>query len=116
MFAPYRKRILEKLKGTGGMKDIEDRIVFESCLTPQDIHDRYHVLNGAIYGLASHGRFLRRLQARQPLPGSARPLPCRRRGASRPRNADGAHERLDRRGRARPGRGRRPDRAVLSNP
>ena len=28
----------------------------ERWLTPQDIHDRYHVLNGAIYGLASHGR------------------------------------------------------------
>ena len=27
-----------------------------SSLTPQDIHDRYRVLNGAIYGLASHGR------------------------------------------------------------
>ena len=27
-------------------------------LTPQDIHDRYNVLNGAIYGLASHGRFM----------------------------------------------------------
>ena len=26
-------------------------------LTPQDIHERYRVLNGAIYGLASHGRF-----------------------------------------------------------
>ena len=26
-------------------------------LTPQDIHDRYRVLNGAIYGLASHGTF-----------------------------------------------------------
>jgi diapolycopene oxygenase len=54
----YRKVILEKLKRTGGMKDIEDRIVFEQVLTPQDIHERYHVLNGAIYGLASHGRFL----------------------------------------------------------
>ncbi len=40
------------------MEDIESRIVFESSLTPQDIHERYHVLNGAIYGLASHGRFL----------------------------------------------------------
>ncbi len=29
----------------------------ESILTPQDIHERYSVLNGAIYGLASHGRF-----------------------------------------------------------
>ena len=36
----------------------EERIVFERALTPQDIHDRYRVLNGAIYGLASHGRFL----------------------------------------------------------
>jgi phytoene dehydrogenase-like protein len=27
------------------------------ALTPQDIHDRYHVLDGAIYGLASHGKF-----------------------------------------------------------
>ena len=25
---------------------------------PQDINDRYHVLNGAIYGLASHGKVL----------------------------------------------------------
>jgi phytoene desaturase len=52
----YRRVILEKLKTTGGMTDIEDRIVFERTLTPQDIHDRYRVLNGAIYGLASHGR------------------------------------------------------------
>ncbi len=58
MFPAYRKVILEKLKRTGGMKDIEERIVFERALTPQDIHERYHVLNGAIYGLASHGRFL----------------------------------------------------------
>lgn len=58
LFPAYRKVILEKLKRTGGMKDIEDRIVFESALTPQDINDRYHVLHGAIYGLASHGKFL----------------------------------------------------------
>ena len=58
MFPAYRRVILEKLKRTGGMKDIESRIVFERALTPQDIHDRYHVLNGAIYGLASHGKFL----------------------------------------------------------
>jgi diapolycopene oxygenase len=58
MFPAYRRVILEKLKRTGGMKDIESRIVFERSLTPQDIHDRYHVLNGAIYGLASHGKFL----------------------------------------------------------
>jgi phytoene desaturase len=58
MFPAYRKVILEKLKKTGGMKDLEDRIVFERYLTPQDINDRYHVWKGAIYGLASHGRFL----------------------------------------------------------
>ena len=29
----------------------------ERHLTPQDIHDRYKVLKGAIYGLASHGKF-----------------------------------------------------------
>ena len=58
MFADYRKVILDKLARTAGMTDLEDRIVFESALTPQSIHDRYHVLNGAIYGLASHGRFL----------------------------------------------------------
>jgi phytoene desaturase len=58
MLPAYRKVIIEKLKRTGQMPDLEDRIVFEGTLTPQDIHDRYHVLNGAIYGLASHGRFL----------------------------------------------------------
>ncbi len=58
MLPAYRKVIIEKLKRTGQMPDIESRIVFERTLTPQDINDRYHVLNGAIYGLASHGRFL----------------------------------------------------------
>jgi phytoene desaturase len=55
MLPAYRKTIIEKLKTCGGMPDIEQRIVFESVLTPQDIHERYRVLNGAIYGLASHG-------------------------------------------------------------
>jgi phytoene desaturase len=55
MLPEYRRVILDKLKTTGKMPDLEDRIVSESALTPQDIHDRYHVLNGAIYGLASHG-------------------------------------------------------------
>ncbi|MBP0494905.1 phytoene desaturase family protein [Pararoseomonas indoligenes] len=55
MFPAYRQTILDKLKRTAGMEDIEERIVVESALTPQDIHDRYKVLDGAIYGLASHG-------------------------------------------------------------
>lgn len=58
LFRNYRQTILDKLKRTAGMPDLEQRIVFERALTPQDIHDRYHVLNGAIYGLASHGKWL----------------------------------------------------------
>ena len=57
MLPGYRQVILDKLKRTAGCTDIEERIVFESALTPQDIHERYRVLNGAIYGLSSHGRF-----------------------------------------------------------
>lgn len=57
MFPTYRQVILDKLKRTAGLTDIEDRIVFEAALTPQDIHDRYRVLNGAIYGISSHGLF-----------------------------------------------------------
>lgn len=56
MFPKYREVILNKLERTAGMKDIRSRIRVERALTPQDIHDRYRVLNGAIYGLASHGR------------------------------------------------------------
>ncbi len=58
MLPTYRQTILNKLKSTGKMPDLESRIVYESCLTPQDIHDRYRVLNGAIYGIASHGKWL----------------------------------------------------------
>src|SRR5207237_2337394 len=47
-----------KLATTGGLTDIENRIRTEAHLTPRDIHERYRVLDGAIYGLASHGRFL----------------------------------------------------------
>ncbi|MGE3821748.1 MAG: phytoene desaturase family protein, partial [Isosphaeraceae bacterium] len=56
MLPEYRQVILDKLKRTAGLHDVEDRIQFEAWLTPQDILDRYGVLNGAIYGLASHGR------------------------------------------------------------
>lgn len=57
MFPEYRRVILTKLATTGGMPDIESRIRFEDRLTPQDILDRYKVWKGAIYGLASHGRW-----------------------------------------------------------
>ena len=56
MFPAYRATILEKLRRTAGV-DLDGEIVTESALTPLDIHERYRVLNGAIYGLASHGRW-----------------------------------------------------------
>ena len=58
MLPEYRRVILEKLKRTAGMRDLESRIVCEHVLTPADIDRRYRVLQGAIYGLASHGHFL----------------------------------------------------------
>ena len=58
MFPDYRRVIFEKLKRTAGLSDLEDRILFEKHLTPHDIQERYKTLDGAIYGLASHGRFL----------------------------------------------------------
>ncbi|QGJ69871.1 Zeta-carotene-forming phytoene desaturase [Planctomycetales bacterium 10988] len=57
MLPEYREVILNKLARTAGMEDLQDRIVTEASLTPEGIRDRYHVLDGAIYGLASHGRF-----------------------------------------------------------
>ncbi len=56
MLPAYRRTIFDKLARTAGLEDLESRIVYEHALTPADIHQRYRVLNGAIYGLASHGR------------------------------------------------------------
>ena len=58
LYPRYRQTILDKLKSAAGLADIEERIVVERHLTPHDIHERYRVLNGAIYGLASHGRMM----------------------------------------------------------
>ena len=58
MLPGYRRTILDKLARAAGLTDLEDRIAVQHVLTPQDIHDRYNVLDGAIYGLASHGRIL----------------------------------------------------------
>ncbi len=57
MFPEYRDVILDKLERTGGMHGIRQRIATEESLTPEEIHKRYRVLNGAIYGLASHGTY-----------------------------------------------------------
>src|SRR5512135_882335 len=56
MLPDYRRVILDKLARTAGLVDLERHIRFERRLTPDDIHRRYGVLDGAIYGLASHGR------------------------------------------------------------
>lgn len=57
MLPDYREVILDKLERTAGLHDLRKHIVFQHALTPQDIHDRYNVLNGAIYGLTSHGKW-----------------------------------------------------------
>ncbi len=58
MLPGYRQVIFDKLARTAGLTDLQSRIRTERVLTPADIHERYRVLDGAIYGLASHGRFL----------------------------------------------------------
>ncbi len=58
MLPRYRKVVFDKLARSAGLHDLESRIRFEQHLTPVDIHRRYRVLDGAIYGLASHGRFV----------------------------------------------------------
>ncbi|MGV3484186.1 MAG: phytoene desaturase family protein [Planctomycetaceae bacterium] len=57
MLPSYRETILDKLERTTGIEDIRKSIRYEASLTPEGIHHRYRVLNGAIYGLASHGKF-----------------------------------------------------------
>lgn len=54
----YRRVILDKLALSAGLEDLEQRVVCEAALTPQDVHQRYGVLAGSLYGLASHGRIL----------------------------------------------------------
>lgn len=56
LFPQYRRVILDKLARTAGLKNLEAAIEAERFLTPQEINDRYAVWNGAIYGIASHGR------------------------------------------------------------
>ncbi len=58
MLPEYREVILDKLERTGKCHDIRSRIVVEHHLTPEDIDVRYKVWRGAIYGLASHGKYL----------------------------------------------------------
>ena len=79
----------------------------ERRLTPQDIHDRYRVLDGAIYGLASHGRFNGAFKPANRSPDVEAALPRGRRRAPGPGHADGDDVGLDRRRHPRSGRSRR---------
>ena len=65
------------------------------------------VLNGAIYGLASHGKYFGAFKPSNKQQTSPRPLPRRRSRPPRPRHAHGHDVRLDRRRRARQGFRRR---------
>lgn len=58
MLPEYREVILNKLEKTAQLEGLRESIVYEASLTPEGIHNRYRVLNGAIYGLASHGKYL----------------------------------------------------------
>ena len=76
----------------------------ERWLTPQDIHDRYRVLDGAIYGLASHGRFTGAFKPANRSPDVGRLYLAGGAAHPGPGNAHGPDVRLDRRRYARPGR------------
>jgi diapolycopene oxygenase len=56
LYPHYRKITFDKLSRTAKLDDLQSAIKFEHFLTPKDILQRYHVWNGAIYGIASHGR------------------------------------------------------------
>ena len=56
MYPRYRQVIFDKLKRTAGLDGLESAIQVERYLTPRHIQERYGVLNGAIYGITSHGR------------------------------------------------------------
>ncbi len=96
MLPRYRRVILDKLARCAGMPDLESRIVVERTLTPADIHERYRVLNGAIYGLASHGKFFGAFKPGNRSRDLAGLVPGGGRGAPGAGHADGADVRLDR--------------------
>ena len=95
---PIANVIINKLKTTAGMEDIEDRIEVEHTLTPADIHhsvsrsERSHLRSGkpwSIHGCVQTGESSLRTE---------RTVSGRRIGSSRSRHADGDDVRLDRGG------------------
>ena len=50
-------KAIDEWAAANDLTNLPRKIVFEQALTPLDIHQRYKVLNGAIYGISSHGRW-----------------------------------------------------------
>jgi diapolycopene oxygenase len=98
MFPAYRQVILDKLKRTAGMEDIEDRIVFAAGYPrPLSRAERSNLRNIKPWSVQ------RSIQARQPQQGSCGDVSGGRGGTSWSRNAYGDDVGLDRRGLRRPG-------------
>ncbi len=113
LYPSYRQVILDKLKTTAGMEDIEDRIRLEALADPGGHRPalpcarRRHLRARQPWPL--RGRF----QAFQPQPRRPATLPGRRRGPPGTGDAHGVDVRLDRRGLLAPGRaGRAGSRAA----
>ena len=91
MLPGYRRIILDKLARTAGLHDLESRIRVERVLTPQDIHDRLPRAERRHLRVGESRPHVRCVQARQPVPRYARPVPGRRCRASGAGHADGAN-------------------------
>lgn len=48
----YRNKIIQKLKKSMGIEDLEERIEYEKILTPLDWQTDYNVYEGAVFGMA----------------------------------------------------------------
>lgn len=47
-----RSKIISALKSMGGLEDIEENIVYENYLTPEDLKERYNSYGGTAFGLS----------------------------------------------------------------
>jgi len=52
----YRDQLVRTLETRFGLKNLNDRIVVERCLTPVDLQDLYNANRGTIYGIGSNSR------------------------------------------------------------
>jgi phytoene desaturase len=48
----FRKRILETLIRIDGLEDVEEHIIYENYLTPQDLEDSFNSYGGTAFGLS----------------------------------------------------------------